>query len=613
MRWLLIGFLILANACTVKGGHQGNGEGFGGGDPLAGPLEAARSDLKEAIAGIKSGTHVIGFAKFTVCPDGMTLICNTLHALTPAQVTEVRDFIKQGAVELLALNSATSATPLVVARNPLSVTGVDNAPMEVMAMTPFGAQGSISVRDTAIQSLTSSGLLAIVAHEFAHKIKSNNADGSYQDDNSRKGAFDFPGGGRAKLDAVGAAIALYSFYLKQPADSVRAFAPAVWTGNTGNPLTSEQTIIWGGKNASYALNSGFKYDPATGGFTPMANDSAPSPRSSHVALWTGANANANIANRLIVWGGTNGPSRFGDGAIYDPNSNAWSAIASTNAPTKRNGPGYVNNNPGNGAFAVWTGTEMIVWGGWGNDASGKQVTLATGARYSPATNTWTATSTNGAPSARAGASMVWSSTTSAMLVWGGTDGTSVLSDGFAYDPARNTWKSFASNVSAAAPPGSASANAAPYPRKNAATVWTGTRMLIWGDDTNDNPNPDDGAIYDPVTDTWSAMSTKNAPVHHAGANVVWTGTKMVLWGGHDGFAMFDDGGIYDVANDSWEAVPSVLFANGKGLSPRLMTSAVWTGTKLVVWGGVDRTTNPPAFRNDGASYDPATRTWVLVK
>src|SRR6185436_238044 len=45
-------------------------------------------------------------------------------------------------------------------------------------------------------------------------------------------------------------------------------------------------------------------------------------------------------------------------------------------------------DPRSGHTAVWTGSVMIVWGGNG------------GARYDPATDTWTATSTVNAPSAR---------------------------------------------------------------------------------------------------------------------------------------------------------------------------------------------------------------------
>src|SRR5262249_26086804 len=61
--------------------------------------------------------------------------------------------------------------------------------------------------------------------------------------------------------------------------------------------------------------------------------------------------------------------------------------------------------------AVWTGSEMIVWGG------SNAPFLNTGGRYNPATDTWTATTTANAPSPRQFHTAVW--TGSEMIVWGG--------------------------------------------------------------------------------------------------------------------------------------------------------------------------------------------------
>ena len=65
--------------------------------------------------------------------------------------------------------------------------------------------------------------------------------------------------------------------------------------------------------------------------------------------------------------------------------------------------------------AVWTGSEMIVWGG-----SGPNGWLNTGGRYNPATDSWILTSTTNAPSARDSHTAVW--TGSEMIIWGGYAG-----------------------------------------------------------------------------------------------------------------------------------------------------------------------------------------------
>ena len=64
--------------------------------------------------------------------------------------------------------------------------------------------------------------------------------------------------------------------------------------------------------------------------------------------------------------------------------------------------------------AVWTGSEMIVWGGVDSGSY-----LNTGGRYNPGTDSWTATSTTSAPAAPILHTAVW--TGSEMIVWGGWD------------------------------------------------------------------------------------------------------------------------------------------------------------------------------------------------
>jgi hypothetical protein len=58
----------------------------------------------------------------------------------------------------------------------------------------------------------------------------------------------------------------------------------------------------------------------------------------------------------------------------------WTATSTTDAPSARAGH-----------TAVWTGSEMIVWGGYIG------ISLNTGGRYNPSTDSWTATSTTNAP------------------------------------------------------------------------------------------------------------------------------------------------------------------------------------------------------------------------
>jgi N-acetylneuraminic acid mutarotase len=90
---------------------------------------------------------------------------------------------------------------------------------------------------------------------------------------------------------------------------------------------------------------------------------------------------------MIIWGGAreNGTTTA-TGARYNPGTNTWTPMATTNAPTGRVF-----------ADAIWTGQEMIVWGGSNLDST---TYFNTGGRYNPSTNAWTATSTVNAPAPR---------------------------------------------------------------------------------------------------------------------------------------------------------------------------------------------------------------------
>lgn len=98
-------------------------------------------------------------------------------------------------------------------------------------------------------------------------------------------------------------------------------------------------------------------------------------------------------------------------------------------------PGLSSTTPRARDFhtAVWTGSEMIVWGGFDVDSA---TSFNTGGRYTPATDTWVATSTVGAPSDRSLHTAVW--TGSQMIVWGGLGSRGILNTGGRYTPAADT-------------------------------------------------------------------------------------------------------------------------------------------------------------------------------
>jgi N-acetylneuraminic acid mutarotase len=234
--------------------------------------------------------------------------------------------------------------------------------------------------------------------------------------------------------------------------------------------------------------------------------------------------------------------------------------------------------------AVWTGTEMIIWGGSTTGLLNGEVN--SGARYNPTTNTWTPLPTVNAPAARILHSAVW--TGSELIIWGGDSSSAKFNSGARYNAATNTWTPM-------------STTGAPVARHSHTAVWTGAVMIIWGGES-DAGLQNDGAIYDPNTDIWTPVSMTDSPSVRARHTAVWTGSEMVVWGGDAPVGQLDTGGRYNPGTDTWLATPAL-----GAPAPRANHSAVWNGSQMIVWGGWGG-----VFRSDGARLNPATDSWAAM-
>jgi len=298
-------------------------------------------------------------------------------------------------------------------------------------------------------------------------------------------------------------------------------------------------------------------------WTPTSVTNAPDARRWHTAVWTGT--------EMIVWGGyVPGAGDSNTGGKYNLGTDTWTATNTANAPDARE----VHR-------AVWTGSEMIVWGGYNGNGLGP---LNTGGRYDPSAGSWTATSTTNAPAARYGHTAVWSG--SEMIVWGGSNGSSTFNTGGKYNPSTDTWA--ATNIIGS-----------PDSRENHAAVWTGSEMIVWGGYSYNGGGQylNTGGTYDPATDSWTGTSTTNAPVGRVAHTAVWTGSEMIVWGGYDGSSFVNTGSRYDPRFDSWTATST---ANAP--ADRELHTAVWIGSEMIVWGGI----GSGGYLNTGGRYCAAT-------
>ncbi len=142
-----------------------------------------------------------------------------------------------------------------------------------------------------------------------------------------------------------------------------------------------------------------------------------------------------------------------------------------------------------GPGAVWTGTEMIVWGGTAR--SGKIERGYEGAAYKPATRTWR-TIAPSPPGVEGGAAVVWSG--DEMVVWASNSPDGPVG-GAVYDPATDSWHRLP-----AGPLGK---------REGYASAWTGEELIVVGGSLGDTLAKPVAAALDPQTGSWRLLPALN--------------------------------------------------------------------------------------------------------
>lgn len=169
----------------------------------------------------------------------------------------------------------------------------------------------------------------------------------------------------------------------------------------------------------------------------------------------------------------------------------WSQISAINQPISGDYPAV-----------VWTGSKMLVWGGGTPLAVDGYLATDEGRIYDPSSDIWTSMAV--APSAvfkRRLHKAVWTGTE--MIVWGGCSGSchySYEADAAfgAYEPFSDTWSVWTgpSNISPVSDQGAI----------NHSLVWTGADMIVLGGYYLPSSNPTQlGAVFNRATETWSMI------------------------------------------------------------------------------------------------------------
>jgi N-acetylneuraminic acid mutarotase len=243
---------------------------------------------------------------------------------------------------------------------------------------------------------------------------------------------------------------------------------------------------------------------------------------------------------MLVWGG----SRLDKDTLVAESKRDGAAYNPRTDSWRKIPPAPI---PGGGGYSVtWTGTEMVVWG---DPDPGRSTHGNRGAAFNPETNEWRGISA-GPLTGRSGHLAVW--TGAEMVVWGGHLTTSERERydgaGAAFDPDTNQWHRL--------PKG-------PLPAGyDAMGAWTGREVLVMatpmGNDPEDYPKFAQLAAYDPLSDSWRSLA-RPPHIAYVSPPVAYMDGKLnvlSLGGTVDGEANgydrdYETGGIYDYAADEW--------------------------------------------------------------
>jgi hypothetical protein len=264
---------------------------------------------------------------------------------------------------------------------------------------------------------------------------------------------------------------------------------------------------------------------------------------------------------VLFWGGQAGPDTlFADGAAYDPATKQWRTLPS--API---GPRAQHQ-------AVWTGHEMVVWGGYARCCPIDSVIHdPAAAAYDPATNRWRRIADVPPP-------------------WSGDDGfaATLVADGRplvwrrgrlgGYDPAANAWSDVTGRPPAtlppplkgpAADPGAAALPAGSTIEPVALAASSGGDVFTWIGHAGRLA----GAAWRPSTSTWRATAPLDA---QTGSAIVAAGPDRLFAAAGQSARLVE----YEVKDDRWSELPL------PPIPTRSDAALIWTGSELIVWGGM---------------------------
>lgn len=232
--------------------------------------------------------------------------------------------------------------------------------------------------------------------------------------------------------------------------------------------------------------------------------------------------------------------------------------------------------------AIWTGKELVIWGGDAGPERPRPDGTGAGAAYEPATRRWRVLPI--APIAtRVNHVVDW--TGDEMLIWGGSGEGTDMFDGAGYVPASDGWRVLAPSPFTG--PGTS------------AGAWTDDGWVVIHGFGRADRTKAQVARYDPGADSWHVLGEVDIPVSST-ADLLWTDQQLLL-------AIHPSRGPADWRTSTdgrqWVAIEDESF---QGIDAGL--ALVWTGTEAVV--AVTATPDASGQERDQLLFwHPSRMTW----
>jgi hypothetical protein len=291
-------------------------------------------------------------------------------------------------------------------------------------------------------------------------------------------------------------------------------------------------------------------------------------------------AYVSLGSQLFVWGGLNeSGTALNSGALYDPRTDEWRMIAlDANTPSPRSE-----------ASAAWTGTIVVVWGGY--EASSGQA-LSDGAIYDPVENSWRAMTAG--PNARV--APIVGANAEIALFWAGRGGDGEQLTGLdIYDTDADSWYS---------------ADASNEPSLREEPAWAAGMLTFWayGGRLDSETGSDRSAYYSINSDSWNALP-EGATEPRWGSFGGLVDGNFHVWGGRDVSTTYDSGVVY--SSGDWDDIGGANAPSARYAAHRESGWAFVLSTEhIAVVAGLE---SAGTYLRDGGIYDSSEAAWTTFE